>query len=266
MWRTGVTAGAAFAFTRTKFNHPLHPVVVQMSKKLTVQEALAVLRSRCIETPSGCWEYQGNRNRLGYGQFTFHGKRWMVHRFMRWHMKGPFDLTLDLCHECDNPPCANPEHTWPGNPKANAADCVQKGRHYKAVRTHCPKGHPYVVHGRPHSRNPNWRVCNACERARQRIAAGWPEDLAYSLDVVPAEERGRLRYGSRIGRMTYRSKAGPANKKKTHCRRGHPLEGENIYPKPGGGRQCKICHDAAVEAWIARGKVPLRTPTGTPTS
>ena len=28
---------------------------------------------------------------------------------------------------------------------------------------------------------------------------------------------------------------------KTHCLKGHPLEGENLYVKPNGRRVCKIC-------------------------
>lgn len=37
--------------------------------------------------------------------------------------------------------------------------------------------------------------------------------------------------------------SGPAanNKRKTHCHKGHPLSGENLYNKPGGRRQCRRC-------------------------
>lgn len=31
------------------------------------------------------------------------------------------------------------------------------------------------------------------------------------------------------------------NARKTHCHRGHPLEGDNLYVKPSGGRCCKAC-------------------------
>ena len=31
------------------------------------------------------------------------------------------------------------------------------------------------------------------------------------------------------------------NKRKTHCKRGHPLEGVNLRLLPGGGRACRTC-------------------------
>lgn len=31
------------------------------------------------------------------------------------------------------------------------------------------------------------------------------------------------------------------NAKKTHCHRGHPLSGDNIYPRSNGGRECWEC-------------------------
>jgi hypothetical protein len=39
------------------------------------------------------------------------------------------------------------------------------------------------------------------------------------------------------------------NKKKTHCPRGHPYEGENLYARPDGGRDCRKCMRAAGKRW-----------------
>ncbi len=33
--------------------------------------------------------------------------------------------------------------------------------------------------------------------------------------------------------------------RQTSCKRGHPLSGENLYVKPSGSRQCRICRRAA---------------------
>lgn len=39
------------------------------------------------------------------------------------------------------------------------------------------------------------------------------------------------------------------NAKKTHCMRGHPLSGDNLYIAPKGYRSCKLCrHNAKVES------------------
>lgn len=32
-----------------------------------------------------------------------------------------------------------------------------------------------------------------------------------------------------------------ANARKTHCRRGHPLSGDNLYVEANGGRRCRAC-------------------------
>lgn len=32
------------------------------------------------------------------------------------------------------------------------------------------------------------------------------------------------------------------NARKTHCKRGHPLSGDNLYVMPRGKRQCRECH------------------------
>ena len=42
---------------------------------------------------------------------------------------------------------------------------------------------------------------------------------------------------------TLRSEAPSAlNAKKTHCRKGHALEGANLLKRPAPGRDCKTCH------------------------
>jgi hypothetical protein len=44
------------------------------------------------------------------------------------------------------------------------------------------------------------------------------------------------------GHNTLRGRGGPAvNARKTHCKRGHPLAGANLYVNPRGQRQCRRC-------------------------
>lgn len=45
--------------------------------------------------------------------------------------------------------------------------------------------------------------------------------------------------------------------KRTHCKRGHPLKGDNLYVSPSGKRFCKACKRAARAAWgLKNGHVP----------
>lgn len=43
-----------------------------------------------------------------------------------------------------------------------------------------------------------------------------------------------------------------AQLEKTHCPKGHALAGENLYQKPNGNRECRICRAEQWEAYKAR--------------
>lgn len=43
--------------------------------------------------------------------------------------------------------------------------------------------------------------------------------------------------------------------RKTHCVRGHPLAGENLYVTPSGRRQCRTCRKASRRQTYLRSKV-----------
>ena len=45
--------------------------------------------------------------------------------------------------------------------------------------------------------------------------------------------------------------------KRTHCKRMHPLRGDNVYVSPSGNRTCKACLRAGRAAWrLKQGHVP----------
>lgn len=65
--------------------------------------------------------------------------------------------------------------------------------------------------------------------------------------LEPVTHRENCRRGV-VGKM------GAARQKaKTHCPKGHPLSGENLYLEPRGTRQCRACRRAANRASRARG-------------
>lgn len=102
---------------------------------------LAWIKERIkIDTVTGCWIYQGTRNRNGYGvtgEYLGGGKAHQRKRTVLIH-KRVWELTReeiadDLCllHTCpggDNPACCNPDHLRLGTRGENNTDRKNKGR------------------------------------------------------------------------------------------------------------------------------------------
>ena len=86
-----------------------------------------------INEETGCWEWQGKRDKDGYGKLYWVSPKTGV-RFQRAHRVayevfcGPIDNNLMVCHSCDNPCCIFPFDLWQGTGQDNRIDCASKGR------------------------------------------------------------------------------------------------------------------------------------------
>lgn len=81
-----------------------------------------------IKKINGCWEWQGSRNKKGYGHLSYKRKVELAHRISWLMFKGKIPNDMKVCHKCDNPPCINPSHLFLGSQKENVKDMFQKKR------------------------------------------------------------------------------------------------------------------------------------------
>ncbi len=82
-----------------------------------------------------CWEWQGYRDRAGYGHVGIGSrvdgtKRTVPAHRLAWELThGPIPEGIKVRHlVCDNPPCCNPAHLALGTQAENVADMIAKGR------------------------------------------------------------------------------------------------------------------------------------------
>lgn len=75
-----------------------------------------------------CWLWTGGTNDLGYGRCSVDNQHWLTHRYAWYLEHGEFDLSLAICHGCDNPPCVRPDHLFSGTRADNNKDMFDKGR------------------------------------------------------------------------------------------------------------------------------------------
>jgi hypothetical protein len=98
-----------------------------------------------VQKSDGCWEWQGCKNRQGYGLATVRGSTMAASRYAYELTFGPVPTEMHVCHHCDNPPCVRPDHLFLGTPQENKDDARRKGRRVGRFPRLGPKPRP---HGR----------------------------------------------------------------------------------------------------------------------
>lgn len=144
--------GIAFQRTLSEYNTTLKKgSIPHCSKKCVAtasqrkrKEASGMTRERFFalisrepgQGPNGdCWEWQGARTIKNYGKVSWPemcedrvGHIVLCHRVSYTFQVGEIPEGLNVCHECDNPPCCNPAHLFVGTALDNNQDAVAKGR------------------------------------------------------------------------------------------------------------------------------------------
>lgn len=99
----------------------------------TPEEVIQLIQSRIIITENGCHEWQGPRNKDGYGQF---GEYWLIEQYgiklvhrMMVHVTTGFEFTnreQQVMHSCHNRSCCNPQHLSVGTPAENMRQVAER--------------------------------------------------------------------------------------------------------------------------------------------
>lgn len=87
-----------------------------------------------------CWEWQGWKDKNGYGAFKYKNKAWTAHRIAWMLPNYIIPKRMEVCHSCDNPSCVNPKHLFIGTHQDNMDDRERKGRNKP------PKGEAHGCH------------------------------------------------------------------------------------------------------------------------
>lgn len=98
--------------------------------------------SHVDKNSDGHWYWIGCVDKDGYGITNDSIRKLPAHVLSFKLFNGNHIKNLVVMHQCDIPRCVNPDHLKQGTQRDNIRDCVAKGRHHKARRTHCTKGHP----------------------------------------------------------------------------------------------------------------------------
>jgi hypothetical protein len=77
---------------------------------------------------SECWLWNMYLDKDGYGTFYFNSKSQKAHRFVYEIYNGQIQNNFEVCHDCDNPTCVNPNHLFLASHKENMTDCSLKCR------------------------------------------------------------------------------------------------------------------------------------------
>lgn len=193
------------------------------------------LREKIVINEHGCWIFTGRLDKDGYGQIWpssrnkhkddgIHSDR--VHRVTYELLRGPIPNGLEPDHTCSTysvKACCNPFHLELVTGKENK-------RRRSSIITHCRNGHPLdkiSSKGR--------RYCSICQReSAQRFAERKRRGVTAFVRAnakAPKPQITRLKVI------------------KTHCKRGHLIEGQQTGRDGKLKRLCLVCAADTKRRW-----------------
>lgn len=85
-----------------------------------------------VNKTSDCWLWTGGIDKDGYGVLQTKISLSKLYPFkahrLSWYLHNGDPEKMCVLHQCDNPPCVNPDHLFLGTMKDNTGDMMLKGR------------------------------------------------------------------------------------------------------------------------------------------
>lgn len=147
---------------------PISDLLSEMSPEHRRETADKFYERVAAPNERGCSEWQGPRNRTGYGAVSVRSRSVLAHR-MAWVLAYGVDVPahLVLDHTCRNRSCVSLEHLRAVTQRENVL-CGAGLAADQAKQTHCRKaGHPLSGSNLIHSKRGR-RVCRECNRIRRQ--------------------------------------------------------------------------------------------------
>lgn len=162
-----------------------------------------------------CWPWMGFITQNGYGRSSADGSQFYAHRRSHELIKGPIPLGYTIDHLCRNKQCVNPWHLEAVTQREN---CLRAGLERRTPRQAVLNAlcDWYEENGRS-PRSDEWAGQHPARRTVYRLFGSW--DAAVASAGLPKPSRSRFA---------------------THCKRGHPMSGDNLQIS-GGRRRCREC-------------------------
>jgi hypothetical protein len=126
-----------------------------------------VTEAKVTKGDTGCWVYQGQKTKGGYGTLWVYGKDVYTHRLAYELLRADIPEGLHIDHLCRNRACCNP---WHLEPVTNAVNS-RRGNSFTSVnaaKTHCPRGHLLSGENLLPAALPR-RYCRPCKRLTDAI-------------------------------------------------------------------------------------------------